>query len=133
MASVLIVDDSAMMRRNLSQMIQNKGHIIIAEATNGMQAFAEYQNHKPDLVTMDITMPAFDGIEALDKIITKFPDAKIIMISALNQREKIFEALKKGAKHYILKPFTPEKVNEVFNQVLNINDITIPLDHINTD
>ncbi len=125
MASVLIVDDSAMMRRSLSQIIQNKGHIIVAEAANGLQAFAEYQNHKPDLVTMDITMPAFDGIEAVEKILTKFPDAKIIMISALNQREMIFQALKKGAKHYIIKPFSPEKVAQVINQVLNINDTDI--------
>lgn len=126
MARVLVVDDSTMMRKNLSQIIQDSGHIIVAEAANGMQAITEYQKHKPDLVTMDITMPVSDGIEAVEEIITRFPDAKIIMISALNQREKIFKAIKKGAKHYIVKPFTPEKVTQVINHVLNINDAEIP-------
>ncbi|MHB8126506.1 MAG: response regulator [Desulfitobacteriaceae bacterium] len=130
MARILIVDDSTMMRRNLSQIIQNKGHIVVAEATNGLQAFTEYQIHKPDLVTMDITMPVVDGIEAVEKIITKFPDAKIIMISSINQREKIFEALKKGAKNYIVKPFNSEKVTQVINLVLNINDTVIPENHL---
>lgn len=120
MAKILIVDDSAIMRRNLSNILRNGGHEIIGEACNGMQALGEYENSHPDLITMDITMPLRDGIEALAKILGKHPDAKVIMISAINQKAKVFEALKLGAKNYIIKPFAAEKVINTVNQVLGL-------------
>jgi two-component system chemotaxis response regulator CheY len=91
MARILIVDDSAIMRRNLANILSNGGHEIIGEASNGMQALGEYENYHPDLITMDITMPLTDGIEALVKILAKHSDAKVIMISAVNQKTKVFE------------------------------------------
>lgn len=118
MARIIIVDDSAVMRRTLSLILKEGGHEIVAEAPNGIQAFNHYENHHPDLITMDITMPLSDGLESTEKIIAKYPQAKIIMISALNQKNKVFEALKLGAKHYILKPFTPEIVLATVHSVL---------------
>ena len=120
MATILIVDDSSMARRNLKNILVAEGHSILAEATNGVQAFVEYENHKPDLVTMDITMPIMNGIDGTKKILNTYPNAKIIMVSALNQKLMILEALKYGAKHYIVKPFSYEKVAEVVSEVLNV-------------
>lgn len=118
MANILIVDDSTMARRNLSLILKQAGHTVVAEATNGIQAFAEYEKHKPNLVTMDITMPIMNGIESTKKIINEFPNAVIIMVSALNQRSSIFESIQSGAKHYILKPYSYEKVVEIINEVM---------------
>jgi two-component system chemotaxis response regulator CheY len=118
LARILIVDDSAIMRRNLSAILIDKGHEIVGEATNGMHAFNEYEACRPDLITMDVTMPIVDGIQAVKNIMFRFPEAKIIMISTLNQKDHVFTALKHGAKHYIIKPFTPEKVIEVVDIVL---------------
>ncbi len=128
MASVLIVDDSSMARRNLRNILVSGGHTILSEASNGVQAFVEYENHKPDLVTMDITMPILSGIDGVKKIINAYPQAKIIMVSALNQRLMILEALQTGAKHYIVKPFSYEKVIEVVNEVLQSSSSSTKID-----
>ncbi len=120
MASILIVDDSSMARRNLRNILISAGHTVLAEATNGVQAFVEYENHKPDLVTMDITMPILSGIDGVKKILSAYPEAKIIMVSALNQKLMILEALQTGAKHYIVKPFSYEKVIDVVDEVLQL-------------
>jgi two-component system chemotaxis response regulator CheY len=106
------------MRRSLKTILTQAGHSVIADASNGKEAFIEYEKHLPDLVTMDITMPIMNGIEAVKKIICKFQDAKIVMISALDQRNMVFEALENGAKHYIIKPITPDNVLAVLDNVL---------------
>ncbi len=121
MARVLIVDDSMIMRRNLKMIFVAAGHTVVAEASNGKDAIAEYQQHQPDIVTMDITMPVMDGIESARTIVEEFPEARIVMISALDQRHMVFEALENGAKHYILKPFQGEHVLEVVEQVLKMD------------
>ncbi|HYE84441.1 MAG TPA: response regulator [Clostridia bacterium] len=118
MAQILIVDDSIIMRRNLKTILTKAGHSVIAEAANGKEALVEFEKHMPDLVTMDITMPIMNGIEAVSRIISSFPEARIIMISALDQRNMVFEALESGAKHYIIKPITAENVLKVVNTVL---------------
>lgn len=120
MARILIVDDSKIVRRNLNTILSKAGHEIIAEAENGMQAYHEYIKYKPDLVTMDITMPLLDGVRAVKKIITADPDAKIIMVSAIDQKNMVISAIQMGAKHYILKPFDPVKVIAAVNAVLGI-------------
>ncbi|AHF11016.1 MULTISPECIES: response regulator [Dehalobacter] len=120
MAKVLIVDDSAIMRRNLAAIMGRGGHEVIGEALNGMQALAEYGNLHPDIVTMDITMPLSDGIEALGKLLGRYPDARVVMISAINQKDRVFEAIKLGAKNYIIKPFEEDKVINIINQVLGL-------------
>ncbi len=119
MARILIVDDSKIVRRNLNTILSKAGHEIIAEAENGMQAYHEYTKYKPDLVTMDITMPLLDGVRAVKKIITADPDAKIIMVSAIDQKNMVISAIQMGAKHYILKPFDPVKVIAAVNAVLD--------------
>lgn len=121
MARILIVDDSAIIRRNLSSIFINMGHEIVGEATDGRQAYNEYSASRPDIVTMDVTMPHVDGIEAVQKIVERFPKAKIIMISTINQKHHVYSALKNGAKHYILKPFTSEKVSEAVDLVLGMD------------
>lgn len=120
MSNILVVDDSAIMRRNLVTIFTQAGHTVVAEAINGGQAHLFYRTHLPDLVTMDITMPGVNGIEAVKSIIRDYPDAKIIMVSALDQKNMVFEALEVGAKHYIIKPITPETVISVVNKVLGI-------------
>ena len=119
MANVLVVDDSSIMRRNLSTILLNAGHTIVAEATNGELGIKEYKKHKPDLVTMDITMPILDGISAVKQIMELDQEAQIIMISSLDQKFMVLTALENGARHYIIKPFSPEKVLKVIDAVLN--------------
>lgn len=118
MARILIVDDSILMRRNLRTLLTEAGHEVVAEASNGMEAYKEYDKHKPELVTMDITMPVMSGIDSLKRILATYPEANIIMISALDQRNMVFEALQSGAKHYILKPITMEKILKTIDDVL---------------
>ena len=89
MARILVVDDSAVMRLNILHTLTQAGHEIVAQASDGRQAYNLYKTHSPDIVTMDITMPKVNGIEAVNEIITKFPEAKIIMVSALEDRKSV--------------------------------------------
>lgn len=118
MPRILVVDDSAVMRRNLVFTLTKAGHEVVAQGSDGGQAYHLYKTHSPDLVTMDITMPEVNGIEAVKRIIKDFPEAKIVMVSALDQKQMVLEALKCGAKHYIIKPINPENLNSVVNKVL---------------
>lgn len=118
MARVLVVDDALIVRKILRTYFEDAGHVVVDEAANGEQAIQAYGNHLPDLVTMDITMPGMDGIEALKKIMENHPEAKVIIISALGQQHKVFAALENGAKHYVLKPLDREKLLSISEQVL---------------
>lgn len=121
MAKILIVDDSIIMRKNLEFILKNSNHEIVGQATNGKQAVELYKESKPDLVTMDISMPFMSGTDAVSEIISIDSSAKIIMISAINQKQLVFEAIKKGAKHYIVKPIDAENVIKTIDSVLNDN------------
>lgn len=121
MSRILIVDDSPIMRKNLRSILTQAGHIIVSEASNGTQAYIEYNKHKPDLVTMDITMPYMNGLDTFKKIIKNDPGAKIIIISSSSDNMVILDAIQNGAKNYIIKPFVVDKVLEVVNQVLKIS------------
>lgn len=109
MARILVVDDAAFMRMRASKLLVDQGHEVI-EAENGEDAVKKYQAEKPDLVLMDITMPVMDGLTALKEIKKVDPDAKVAMVTAMGQQSMVIEAIKSGAKDYILKPFEPEKV-----------------------
>lgn len=119
MAKILIVDDSTIVRRNLKTILTRAGHEIVAEAENGLQAYREYENYKPDLITMDITMPLMDGVIAVKKIMNDYPEAAIIMVSAIDQKSMVMAAIENGARHYIIKPFSPEKVLASVDAVLS--------------
>ena len=115
MKKVLIVDDSRTSRRVLKDILDRVGYEVVGEAINGQEGFDQYVKLQPDIVTMDITMPVVDGIEAV-KLIRKFDNnAKIIMITAAGQKEKIVEALKYGASEFITKPFVEESVLEALS------------------
>ncbi|MCX7711334.1 MAG: response regulator [Clostridia bacterium] len=118
MARILVVDDSFSTRSKLKTMLTMLGHDIVGEATNGLQAYREFEKHQPDLVTMDITMPIIDGITALKRILEVFPDANIVMVSSLAQKHLILNALESGAKHYIIKPIDPDNLSKVVSKVL---------------
>lgn len=118
MAKILIVDDSIISRKKLKKIIQMSNHEVVGEAVDGNEAYEKYEQLRPDLVTMDITMPNLDGISALKKIISSYKDAKIIMITALGQGNKILDALNNGAKNYITKPFEEEKVLNSIEEAL---------------
>lgn len=117
MAKVLVVDDASFMRMRMSKLLLEYGHEV-EEAENGVEAIAKYQDTNPDIVLMDITMPVMDGIEAVKKIKENDGEANIIMCSAIGQQAMVIEALKAGAKDFIVKPFQPERIIESINRVL---------------
>lgn len=110
MATIMITDDAAFMRMMLKDILIKNGYQVIGEAENGLKAVEKYKELKPDLVTMDITMPELDGIGALKKIKEFDPNAKIIMCSAMGQQAMVIESIQAGAKDFIVKPFQPDKV-----------------------
>jgi two-component system, chemotaxis family, chemotaxis protein CheY len=118
MARVLIVDDAAFMRMMLKDILAKNGFEIAGEAPNGLKAIELYKAEKPDIVTMDITMPEMDGIQALKEIKAFDPAAKIIMCSAMGQQAMVMDAIKSGAKDFIVKPFQPERVLESLKKVI---------------
>lgn len=105
----IITDDAAIMRLRLREILEREFNIV-AEAENGREAMNLYAHLSPDFVTLDITMPEVNGIEALKCILGKHPDAKVIIVSAVGQKQIVFEALGMGAKDFIVKPFDPERV-----------------------
>jgi len=116
---VLIVDDALYMRSMIRDILTTTGRFeIVGEAANGREAVDRFTELKPDLVTMDIVMPELDGIEATREILSRAPGATIIMCSALGQEALVIESIAAGAKDFIVKPFTPEKVLKVVDNVL---------------
>lgn len=110
MKKVLIVDDAAFMRISLRTLLEGHGFEVVGEADNGRSALRKYKECKPDIVTMDITMPECDGIEGLKEIMAIDPNATVVMISATGQERLIKEAILNGAKSFIVKPFSPDRV-----------------------
>jgi two-component system chemotaxis response regulator CheY len=119
MARVMIVDDAMFMRRLLRNIILDMGFEVICEAANGLEAIRLYQEQQPDIVTMDITMPDMDGYTAVTEIIKLFPDARIIMCSAVGQQRMVLNAMMAGAKDFIVKPFDK---NRVMDSLINVLD-----------
>ncbi len=117
MSSVLIVDDAAFMRLAIRKMLEKNGIEVVGEAENGKQAIEVYNELKPDLVTMDITMPEVSGLDALKAIMKLDPKAKIIMITAMGQEAMVKEAVMNGAKGFIVKPFNEEHILQTIRQL----------------
>ena len=105
----LVVDDAAFMRMRLKDILGAEFHVV-AEAEDGEKALSLYRQYRPDFVTLDITMPRTDGLEALKNILDAFPDARVIIVSAVGQRQMVFQALARGAKDFVIKPFDPARV-----------------------
>jgi two-component system chemotaxis response regulator CheY len=117
-ARIMLVDDTAFMRRMLRDILTKEGFEVVAEAANGREAVTVYHEARPDLVIMDITMPEMDGIAAVSEIVDGDAAARILMCSALGQQELIIEALEAGGRDFVVKPFLPAKVLEAVRKVL---------------
>lgn len=118
MAKILIVDDAAFMRMMVKDTLSKNGHTDLYEAADGLQAVEVYNEVKPDLVIMDITMPNMDGLDALRAIMGQNPGAKVVMCSAMGQEAMVIDAIKSGAKDFIVKPFKPERIIKTVEQLL---------------
>jgi two-component system chemotaxis response regulator CheY len=119
MARVLVVDDAAFMRKLVTDALVKGGHEVVGEAANGLEAVTRFQELRPDLVTLDITMPEKDGLSALQDIISLDPGARVIMCSALGQESKVLESIKIGARDFVVKPFQPDRVIGAVEQALS--------------
>jgi CheY-like chemotaxis protein len=116
--TVVVVDDSALMRKMLRNMIESDGYTVVCEAVNGQEAVDVYKEYKPDIITLDITMPIMDGVEALKQIMEYDPKANAVMITAAGQQKKVIEALKIGASKFIMKPLNKDEVLSDFKEVM---------------
>jgi DNA-binding NarL/FixJ family response regulator len=100
----------------LRQILEENGYAVVAEAENGLEAVTAYREYRPDIITLDITMPQMDGVEALKEIMKFDPDAYAIMITAAGQQQKVITALKAGAAKFVMKPFMKEEVLASFSK-----------------
>ena len=117
MARILVVDDAAFMRLRACKVLQDNGHEVL-QAENGADAVRQYAIHRPDAVLLDITMPEMDGLEALKEIRKIDPAARVAMVTAMGQQAIVMEALRAGAKDFILKPFQPDRVLGALQKLL---------------
>ncbi|MCG3199805.1 MAG: response regulator [Candidatus Omnitrophica bacterium] len=118
MPKVLVVDDAAFMRVTLKKVLEPAGYQV-EEATNGVEAVSRYGEVRPDVVTMDITMPEKDGIQATKEIVASDPNARVIVVSALGQEKMVKDAILAGAKDFIVKPFQPDRVLDAIGRALS--------------
>jgi len=117
MAKIMIVDDAEFLRVRVTKLLKGDGHDVV-EADNGMKAIEVYSAEKPDAVLMDITMPDMDGLAALKEIKAADPGAKVVMLTALGQESVVLDAIKAGAKDFVVKPFEPDRVLSAIEKVL---------------
>ncbi|TCP30319.1 two-component system chemotaxis response regulator CheY [Scopulibacillus darangshiensis] len=115
---ILVVDDAAFMRMMIKDILTKNGFDIVGEAGDGLEAISKYEELRPDLVTLDITMPEMDGINSLKKIRGIDPQAKVIMCSAMGQQAMVIDAIQAGAKDFIVKPFQADRVIEAIKKTL---------------
>ncbi|MFA9375370.1 MAG: response regulator [Lachnotalea sp.] len=116
--NILVCDDAAFMRMMIKDILTKNGYTVAGEAENGAKAVDKYNEVKPDLVLMDITMPEMDGIQALKKIMANDPKALVIMCSAMGQQAMVIESIQSGAKDFIVKPFQADRVLEAVKKVV---------------
>ncbi|MBP7691517.1 MAG: response regulator [Anaerolineales bacterium] len=117
MAKILIVDDAEFLRVRISKMLVSNGHQVL-EAENGAVAVNAYMANRPDAVLMDVTMPEMDGLAALKAIRSSDPNARVVMLTALGQESVVLEAIKSGAKDFVVKPFEPARVLAAISKAL---------------
>lgn len=117
MARVLLVDDAAFMRMRCGKLLVENGHEVV-EAENGAEGVRQYLSSRPDVVLMDITMPVMDGISALKEIMRQDSGARVVMCSAAGQKSMVIEAIKSGAKDFVMKPYEPERILSTIAKVV---------------
>lgn len=117
--NILICDDAAFMRMMIKNVLAKGGYNVVGEAENGAKAVEKYKELSPDLVLMDITMPNMDGLEALKAIKSKDPNANIVMCSAMGQESMVIDAIKSGAKDFIVKPFKPDRILKTVSSIVD--------------
>ncbi|MCK9995318.1 MAG: response regulator [Candidatus Krumholzibacteria bacterium] len=117
--TILIADDAAFMRAILCQIIEDMEWTVAGEAGDGKEAIAQYRKLRPDLVLLDITMPNLDGTEALKAILAEDPQAQVVMITALGQKDQVLNAIKAGARDFIIKPFDHDRVTTTLAEILS--------------
>ncbi len=115
---VLIVDDALIMRQRIREIAEDAGWQVAGEAKNGAEAITLYEQEKPDLVTLDIVMPVMDGVSALKQLMENDPRARVVMVSAVNQKEKLAECVRAGAIDFIVKPFDKASLRSFFDKYL---------------
>jgi two-component system chemotaxis response regulator CheY len=111
---LLVIDDATIMRMRIAGIAREAGWEVVAEATNGLEGLARYEEHRPDLVTLDIVMPELDGVETLRTLHITDPNARVVMVSAVDQRAKLRECLALGALDFVVKPFDKERLLSLF-------------------
>lgn len=118
MAKILLVDDAAFMRMMVKDTLSKNGYTDLYEAVDGAEAVEKFDELHPDLVIMDITMPNMDGLEALKTIRGKDPNASVVMCSAMGQEAMVIEAIKSGAKDFIVKPFKADRILKTVSSIV---------------
>lgn len=118
MAKILIVDDSRTSRKLLRGILESGGHEVVDEAVNGQEGVQKFQALKPDIITLDITMPVVDGVEALKMIKALDPEAKVIMVTAAGQKNKMIECIKAGANEFLTKPFEQQEIVSAISKMV---------------
>jgi two-component system, chemotaxis family, chemotaxis protein CheY len=118
MATAIIIDDSALIRMQLRQILARMGCSVVGEGASGNDLQALYERHHPDIVTLDIVMPGKDGVTAVTELLQAHPDARVVMCTSLAARDKILACQKAGVRHYLLKPFDATRAEQVFSFVL---------------
>lgn len=124
---LLIVDDAVIMRMRIREIAREAGWTVVGEAANGQEAIARFRELTPDLVTLDIVMPVKDGVTALREIRQEHPGARIIMVSAVDQREKLMECIRLGALDFVVKPFNKASLTDVLSRVATESPPAPPL------
>jgi two-component system, chemotaxis family, chemotaxis protein CheY len=114
----LVVDDSVFARRNLTRIIESFGGELAGEAGDGSTAVAEYDRVRPDIVLMDVIMPCVEGIEATERIVKQYPEARVVMVSSVGYQENVVRALQKGARHFVQKPVKADVLYDVIKYVM---------------
>nr|MBQ8252631.1 response regulator [Lachnospiraceae bacterium] len=118
MAKILIVDDSRTSRKMLRTILESNGHEVLDEAVNGQDGVQKFQALKPDVVTLDITMPIVDGVEALKMIKALDANSKVIMVTAAGQKNKMIDCIKAGANEFLTKPFDQQEIIDVIAKMV---------------
>jgi len=123
MFKLMIVDDSNIIRNKISRGHDESKFSLVATATNGLDAIAQFKKHQPDVITMDLTMPEMDGIDCISTLMALDPDVAILVVSALSDKATGIQALQMGARGFLLKPFTEEELENALNEITEQVDV----------